>query len=73
VTLFMIGYKLLWLIVVAYPLRRAGTLAGSPTEAMTYAFLWIPLPISAVPWKYVFQNYVMWRGRPDCRRSRAWG
>ena len=33
--IFMIAYKLLWLLVVAYPLWRAGTLAGSPAEEMT--------------------------------------
>ena len=60
IIIFMIGYKVLWLIVVAYPLWRANTLAGSPAEEMTYVFLWIPLPIIAVPWKYAFQNYVMW-------------
>jgi hypothetical protein len=60
IMLFMIGYKVLWLIVVAYPLWRANALAGSPAEEMTRVFLWVPLPIIAVPWKYVFQNYVMW-------------
>ena len=63
IILFMIGYKVLWLVVVAYPLWRAGALAGSPAEEMTRVFLWIPLPILAVPWKYVFQNYVMWSKR----------
>jgi len=58
--LFMIGYKLLWLLVVASPLWRGGALAGSPAEEMTYVFLWIPLPIVAVPWKYVYRNYVVW-------------
>jgi hypothetical protein len=60
IMIFVIGYKLLWLIVVAYPLWRADALAGSPAEEMTYVFLWVPLLIIAVPWKYVFQNYVMW-------------
>jgi hypothetical protein len=60
IMIFMIGYKVLWLIIVAYPLWRANALAGSPAEEMTHVFLWIPLPIIAVPWKYVFQNYVMW-------------
>lgn len=63
IMIFMIGYKLLWLVIVAYPLWRAGALAGSPAEEMTHVFLWIPLPIIAVPWKYVFQNYVMWPKR----------
>jgi len=30
---------------------------------MTYVFMWIPLPMLAVPWKYVFRTYVMWPGR----------
>lgn len=57
--IFMIFYKALWLLVVAYPLWRAGALEGSPAEEMTGVFLMIPLPIIAVPWKYVFQNYVL--------------
>jgi hypothetical protein len=61
IMLFVLAYKVLWLFVVAYPLWRANALAGSPAEAMTYVFLWVPLMIIAVPWKYVFQNYVMGR------------
>jgi hypothetical protein len=57
--LFMIGYKLLWLAVVAWPLWRTGTLAGSSAEAMTLVFLWIPLPMVAVPWGYVVRNFVL--------------
>jgi hypothetical protein len=60
IMVFMIFYKSLWLIVVAYPMWRAGTLAGTPAGEMTRVFLWIPLPIIAVPWKYFFRNYVMW-------------
>ena len=60
IMLFTIFYKSIWLIVVAYPLWRANALAGSPAEPMTKAFLWLPLAIIAVPWKYVVQNYVMW-------------
>ncbi len=58
IMIFMIFYKSLWLIVVAYPLWRAGTLAGSPAGEMTGVFLMVPLPIIAVPWKYVFENYI---------------
>ena len=58
IMIFMIFYKSLWLLVVAYPLWREGTLAGSPAEEMTKTFLIIPLPIIAVPWKYVFENYI---------------
>lgn len=70
--LFTIFYKSIWLAIVSYPLWRAGTLAGSPAEAMTKAFLWIPLVIIAVPWKYVFQNYVLWSRAAHSKRNRAY-
>src|SRR5687768_8821392 len=49
IMLLIIFYKTLWLVAVALPLWRAGTLAGSPAEAMTYVFLWVPLLVVAVP------------------------
>jgi hypothetical protein len=57
ILLLEIFYKVLWLIVVAYPLWSADTLAGSSAEDTTSAFLWVLLPIVAVPWGYVFGNY----------------
>jgi hypothetical protein len=57
-----IAYKLLWLIVVAYPLWSKNQLTGSPrAEHLTYVFLLVVLPIVAMPWKYAFDHYV--RGR----------
>ena len=58
ILLLEIFYKVLWLIVVAYPLWSRGTLAGSPAEGVTSAFLWVILPIVAVPWVYAFQTYI---------------
>lgn len=58
ILLLEIFYKVLWLLVVAYPLWAAGKLAGSPVEEETSAFLWVLLPIVAVPWGYVFTHYV---------------
>jgi hypothetical protein len=58
ILLLEIFYKVLWLTVVAYPLWTTGTLAGSPAEGTTSAFLWVILPIIAVPWGYVFVNYM---------------
>ena len=60
--LFEILYKLIWLAIVAFPLWSRNQLAGSPAEGMTEAFLWVVLPIIAVPWKYTFHQYVL--GRP---------
>jgi hypothetical protein len=57
ILLLEIFYKVLWLILVAYPLWKAGKLAGSSAEGMTYAFLPVIIAIAAVPWDYVFRNY----------------
>jgi hypothetical protein len=58
ILLLEIFYKVLWLVLVAYPLWATGRLAGSPAEAETSVFLWVVLPIVAVPWGYVFATYV---------------
>ena len=60
IMIFMIFYKTLWVIAVAYPLWRAGALAGSPAEEMARIFVWAPVISIIVPWVYVFKNYVMW-------------
>jgi len=58
ILLLEIFYKVLWLVIVAYPLWSENRLDGSPAEGMTSAFLWVLLPIVAVPWGYVFVNYI---------------
>jgi len=58
ILLLEIFYKILWLILVAYPLWSQGTLVGSPAEGITSGFLWVILPIVAVPWRYVLVNYI---------------
>ena len=65
ILLVEIFYKLMWLIIVAYPLWSAGALAGSPAEAETSAFLWVGLAIVAVPWGYVFMSYVYQPVKPS--------
>lgn len=59
--LFMIFYKTLWLVVVAYPLWSTGQLAGSAAENMTGVFMWAPLLALVVPWSYVFRTYILGR------------
>jgi hypothetical protein len=56
--LLEIFYKLLWLLLVAYPLWRNGTLWTSPASATAAPFLWVILPIVAVPWGYAFATYI---------------
>ena len=57
IVLFEIFYKSIWLVIVAYPLWANHQLAGSPAEQAVYAFLWLPLPVLATPWAYVFRTY----------------
>ena len=57
--ILMIFYKTLWLFVVAYPLWRAGTLVGSPPEAMAHVFIGAPFIALIVPWGYVFRNFIL--------------
>ena len=55
----MILYKSIWLLIVAWPLWSAGPLAGSPAEGMAKVFMWVPLAIVVVPWKYALDKYVL--------------
>lgn len=64
--LFEIGYKTIWLVLVAWPLWQADRLVGSAAEEMTYAFLPVAGPILMVPWGYVFRTYI---GSPAKRAS----
>lgn len=57
--LFTMFYKMLWIIVAAYPLWRAGTLAGSPADEMAHIFIGTPIVALIVPWKYLFKNYIL--------------
>lgn len=59
IILFMIIYKSVWLITVAYPLWAANELTGSPAEAMTNVFLGVGVVIVATPWRYVLYTYVL--------------
>jgi len=58
ILLFIVLYKAIWLLVVAYPLWQAGTLRG-PAEELAYAFSWILVPALFIPWKYVFSRYIL--------------
>ncbi len=58
IVMFEIFYKIIWLVVVAYPLWSTNRLKGSPAEEMTYAFVWVILPIVAMPWGYAFRTYI---------------
>lgn len=58
IVLLEIFYKVLWLVIVAVPLWKHGALWDSPAGDTATKFLWVILPIVAVPWGYAFANYV---------------
>jgi hypothetical protein len=43
---------------MAWCVWSESALAGSPAESTASAFLWVILPIVAVPWAYVYANYI---------------
>ena len=68
ILLLEVFYKVLWLLLVAYPLWSQGTLAGSRAESTASAFAWVLLPVAAIPWGYALTHYVYdprrWRQLP---------
>ena len=50
-------YKIVWLTIVAYPLWVNGKLVGSDAEQMARDFMWVALPLVAMPWKYFFRSF----------------
>jgi hypothetical protein len=56
--LFMLFYKSIWLLAVAYPLWAAGQLAG-PALEMARVFRWVALIALLMPWGYVWRTYVL--------------
>ncbi|CAM5198915.1 DUF6404 family protein [Alishewanella longhuensis] len=59
ILLLEIFYKVLWLILVVYPLWQSNELVGSGIEETAFAFALVVLPILAVPWGYVFKRYIL--------------
>jgi hypothetical protein len=58
IMLFVVLYKGLWVLAVAVPLWRAGTMAGNPAEEMAGVFMWVPVLFLVVPWGYVWRTFV---------------
>lgn len=59
ILLFVIFYKTLWLIVVAYPLWKTNTLIGSTAEELANIFIWAIIPALFFPWIYFYKNYII--------------
>lgn len=58
--LIQFSYKIIWLIIVAYPLWISNQLAGSSIEGMTMLFVKsVVVDLLVIPWTYVLKNYVL--------------
>jgi hypothetical protein len=68
ILLFEVGWKLLWLGVVALPLWWNHELQGATLHRVG-DILWVAPIIAVIPWRHVLSRYVMAAGEP-WRRSR---
>jgi hypothetical protein len=63
ILLFEIGWKLIWLTVIALPLLSTGNMDPA-TLNVFYACLWVVIVLAVIPWRYVVRQYVIKRGDP---------
>lgn len=61
ILLLEIFYKVLWLVLVAYPLWTQDKLTGSPAEGITTVFFPVFVVPLIIPWGYVFKQYSPFR------------
>jgi hypothetical protein len=61
ILLFEVGWKLLWLGIVAVPLWLDGDLTGA-TREQVIKVLWVAIVIAVVPWRHAFRQHVLVRG-----------
>jgi hypothetical protein len=58
--LVQFSYKLIWSIIVAYPLWSANHLAGSSAQELTNInFRGAVVDLFIIPWTYVVKNYIL--------------
>ena len=61
ILLFEVGWKLIWLGVVALPLWLDGDLDGATREQVAKC-LWVIIVIAVIPWRHVVGQFVLARG-----------
>jgi hypothetical protein len=64
ILLFEVTWKLLWLAVVAMP-EWLNHQMDADTRETTSEVLWVVVILAAVPWRYVYSNYLV-------RRAERW-
>ena len=60
--LFELTWKSIWLLAVALPLWRAGQLGPDMMETVKACVMGVIIFPLAIPWRYVFNNYLKARG-----------
>ena len=58
ILLFEVGWKALWLGVVALPLWLDGNLTGAFWEN-TIKVLWVVIVVAVIPWRHAFRQFVL--------------
>jgi len=61
ILLFEVGWKALWLGVVALPLWLDGDLTGAFWENTIKVF-WVIIVVAVIPWRHAFRQFVLARG-----------
>lgn len=61
ILLFEVGWKLIWLGLVALPLWSSGNLTGS-TREQTATVLLVAIIMAVIPWRHVVRQFVLARG-----------
>ena len=59
VMLFELTWKLLWMAFIGLPLWAAGRLEPADSETFVNVGVGIPLVLIVMPWRYVWDNYVV--------------
>ncbi len=70
ILLFEVGWKFIWLTVIAVPLLTTDSIDPAALSVF-YACLWVVIPLAVIPWPYVVRQYVIKKGDPW--RSHATG
>src|SRR4051794_19080 len=63
ILLFEVGWKALWLAIVALPLWSGGRLEGA-FLTQTNKVLWVVIVAAVIPWRYAFTRFVLATGDP---------
>ena len=74
--LFELLWKSIWLIAIGLPLRSAGAFTAGTQATWNDCLISIPIFLVAIPWGYVYRNYVRgpgdrWRTQPQATGNDA--